>query len=299
MPTLTEYYTNDFRGLNVSVDGEIKLQKRLPGQETLVDVLTIKRSARHDPNFGTRMLTFYIPKYDRILEPMMKIIESIEAQKSDASITEVVASFVGDMTIGEHSTVWSNRIYFYTECDLTTDELKSLEQLCYAKSIFVTVRGPEYLQKRMQIDKPLAFISHDSRDKDLIAKNIANGLNARLCTTWYDEYSLKVGQSLRESIEKGIKEAKKCILVITPNFLSNPGWTKKEFDSIFTREMIFNENLLLPVWFNVSKTSVYEYSPSLADKFALTWPDPSKNSQDDYKKEVEKLISKLHTEITT
>jgi hypothetical protein len=40
-----------------------------------------------------------------------------------------------------------------------------------------------------------------------------------MITVWYDEFSLKVGDSLRESIEKGIKECKKCILILTQNYL--------------------------------------------------------------------------------
>lgn len=152
---------------------------------------------------------------------------------------------------------------------------------------------------RFMFRKPFAFISHDSRDKELIARPLANGLNSRLCFVWYDEFSLKVGESLRESIEKGIKEAKKCVLILTPSFLNNPGWGKKEFNSIFTREMIMNERVVLPIWYKVSKEEVYNYSPSLVDTFALTWPNPEGKSEDEYKKEVEIIISKLHTAITT
>ena len=79
----------------------------------------------------------------------------------------------------------------------------------------------------MEIEKPMAFISHHSKDKDRIVRPLAIGLNSRLCFVWYDEFSLKVGDSLRESIESGIKDAKKCVLILTPNFLSNPGWTKR------------------------------------------------------------------------
>jgi hypothetical protein len=88
---------------------------------------------------------------------------------------------------------------------------------------------------------------------------------------WYDEYSLKVGHSLREQIEKGLKECKKCILILTPNYLSNEGWGKKEFNSVFTRELIEKQNVVLPVWHNVSAREIYEYSPSLADRVALNW----------------------------
>jgi hypothetical protein len=59
-----------------------------------------------------------------------------------------------------------------------------------------------------------------------------------MCLVWYDQFSLRVGDSLRESVEAGLKECHKCILVLTPNFLSNKGWAKHEYSSIFTREIV-------------------------------------------------------------
>ena len=89
-----------------------------------------------------------------------------------------------------------------------------------------------------------------------------------MCPVWYDEYSLEVGDSLRANIEKGLKETTKCVIVLSPHFLSNDGWGKAEFDSIFTRE-ILEENVMLPVWHNVNVQDVYEYCPRLADKVGL------------------------------
>jgi hypothetical protein len=150
----------------------------------------------------------------------------------------------------------------------------------------------------MELERPVAFISHDSRDKDLIARPLANGLSSRLCTVWYDEYSLKIGDSLRESIESGIKDAKKCLLILTRNYLTNPGWGKKEFNSIFTREIISSEKVVLPIWFDVTKEEIYDYSPSLLDTFALHWPSSHEKSEEVYKQEVEQLLSKIHTALT-
>ena len=90
-----------------------------------------------------------------------------------------------------------------------------------------------------------------------------------MCPVWFDEFSLKVGDSLRESIEKGIKECRKCIIVLSPNFFSNAGWTKAEFDSIYIREVIEKQNVMLPVWHNVSHAEVYDYSPRLAAKVGI------------------------------
>jgi hypothetical protein len=90
-----------------------------------------------------------------------------------------------------------------------------------------------------------------------------------MCPVWYDEYSLKVGDSLRTNIENGLKEARKCIIVLSPNFMSNGGWGKAEFDSIFTREILEKQNVILPIWHNVTVQQVYDYSPRMADKVAL------------------------------
>jgi len=90
-----------------------------------------------------------------------------------------------------------------------------------------------------------------------------------LCPVWYDEYSLKVGDNLRKSIESGLKETKECILILSLHFLANNEWTRTEFDSVFTREILEGEGVVLPVWSNVTRPEVYEYSPSLANKVAL------------------------------
>jgi hypothetical protein len=174
-----------------------------------------------------------------------------------------------------------------------------LDEYCKIKGYYITVRSTDYKKIRMELEKPVAFISHDSRDKDLIARKLAERLSSRLCIVWYDEYSLKIGDSLRESIESGIKDVKKCILILTKNYLNNPGWGKKEFNSIFTREMILNEKIVLPIWYGVTKEEVYNFSPSLADTFALTWPSQEYKSDEAYLKEIEILVSKIHTAIYT
>jgi TIR domain len=82
---------------------------------------------------------------------------------------------------------------------------------------------------------------------------------------------LQVGDSLRENVERGLKECGKCVVVLSPQYFSNDGWTKTEFNSIFTRELIETKRIILPVWYQVTKREVYEYSPSLVDRFAAVW----------------------------
>ena len=132
----------------------------------------------------------------------------------------------------------SRRLFIYSESNLTDDEIMQLKKTGKDMGHVVQFRSDWYVIGRTQFEVPLAFVSHDSRDKDTVARKIVINLERMLCPVWYDEFSLKVGDNLRQSIEKGLKECRKCVLVLSPRFLSNNGWTKKEFDSIFTREIL-------------------------------------------------------------
>ena len=51
------------------------------------------------------------------------------------------------------------------------------------------------------------FISHASEDKDDFVRPLAEGLEQRGLRVWFDESTLKVGDSLREAIDHGLGEA--------------------------------------------------------------------------------------------
>jgi hypothetical protein len=175
-----------------------------------------------------------------------------------------------------HPHVWmvdSRMIVIYTNDRIPTNIKDEVYAYGDSKKLLVKIRDKAYGAAMLRDEKPLAFISHDSRDKDTIARPLAQELTRVLGRVWFDEYSLQVGDSLRESIERGLKDCMRCILVLTPNFLSNTGWTKTEFNSVFTREIIERTNVVIPVWAGVTAKEVYEYSPSLADRLAANWND--------------------------
>jgi hypothetical protein len=223
---------------------------------------------------SAKFVAYYVPSHEHYLQVFKSLIDSLDEAVTQSNGIMTIASFGGDVQyglIGSSHSPFSNRVYIYSE-DIINDDLDpALDALCKQKSLWLTVRGRQYLKKKVELEKPLAFISHDSRDKAGVALPIAIGLQKLMCHVWYDEYSLKVGDSLRQTIEKGLKETRKCVLILSPNFISNKGWTKVEFNSVFTREILEQSSVVLPVWYNVSAQQVYEYSPSLADKVALNW----------------------------
>ena len=179
--------------------------------------------------------------------------------------------FVGESMDRLDDCVFTGRAIFYIEADLSEKARRALEEQGAARQLAVVVRDRTYMRLRDHRAVPKAFIAHDSRDKEAIARPLAVSLSQNMCPVWYDEFSLQVGDSLRSKIEHGLKTCKRCILCLTPHFLSNEGWPKKEFDSVFTRELLERESLVLPMWAGVSAREVFEYSPSLADRVGVDW----------------------------
>ena len=110
------------------------------------------------------------------------------------------------------------------------------------------------------------FISHASEDKDEVVRPLANALKERGVTVWYDEFEMRIGDSLRRKIDKGLANSRFGIAVISRDFIKK-GWTNYELDGIMTRA-VSGEQIMLPIWHNITKQEVMDYSPSLADKVA-------------------------------
>jgi TIR domain len=156
------------------------------------------------------------------------------------------------------------RMYLYVEAFLGEAERAELLAAGTERGLSIELRDLQWLEAYNSSTRPLGFLSHDSRDKDNVARPLALELGRLLCPVWFDEYSLKVGDSLSESIDRGIREAPKCILILSPNFLANPGWSKTEFKAIMNRH-IAEGSVILPVWHNVTRNDVYGYSSFLVD----------------------------------
>lgn len=110
------------------------------------------------------------------------------------------------------------------------------------------------------------FISHASEDKDEIVRPLAQALKAGGLKVWFDEFELQIGDSLRRKIDKGVASSKFGVVVLSKSFF-NKGWPNYELDGLVTRS-VTGEQVILPIWHNISKSEVTAYSPSLADKLA-------------------------------
>ena len=113
------------------------------------------------------------------------------------------------------------------------------------------------------------FISHASEDKPAFVTPLAIALRKYGLRVWLDDFVLKVGDSLRDSIETGLARSRYGVVVFSPKFLSKKKqWPKAELNALFTREMD-GHKVILPIWHKVSSKRMRAALPIQADKKAL------------------------------
>lgn len=154
-----------------------------------------------------------------------------------------------------------------------TERRRALEQLEYQRALkgklaeqtnITPMLIPWLDQKSMAYD---VFVSHAWEDKKEFAEPLAQSLQHLGFRVWYDDFQLKVGDSLRRSIDRGLVNSRYGVVVLSSAFFAK-NWPQYELDGLVAREMS-GAKVILPIWHKVSKDEVLSYSPSLADKLAL------------------------------
>lgn len=121
------------------------------------------------------------------------------------------------------------------------------------------------------MDRPIEewdiFVSHASEDKAAFVEPLAQALSAFGLRVWYDNFTLKIGDSLSRSIDIGLSKSDYGLVVLSPAFLSKR-WPEYELRGLTARE-ITGKKVILPIWHNVTYQEILEFSPPLADKLAI------------------------------
>lgn len=115
------------------------------------------------------------------------------------------------------------------------------------------------------------FISHATEDKEEIVRPLANALVNKGLRVWYDEFELRIGDSLRRKIDSGLARSRFGVVILSHSFFAK-NWPQYELDGLVTREMT-GEQTILPLWHKITKSEVVAQSPSLADKVARNTSD--------------------------
>jgi hypothetical protein len=130
------------------------------------------------------------------------------------------------------------------------------------------------------------FICHASSDKVGFVRPLVEGLHKENVEVWYDERSLKLGDSIRRAIDKGLSKSRFGIVVLSKAFFAR-NWPQYELDALAQREMAGNDKVVLPIWHGVNYQDVMEYSAALAGRKAIS-------SSEGLGKVVDEILAVVH-----
>lgn len=147
-----------------------------------------------------------------------------------------------------------------------------LEQLCYYEPEYwyytiglnLTVMASDFPTNYERYD---AFVIHASEDKSLFVRPLVYRLRLMGFKIWFDEFEIKLGDSIRQTIDRGLSISEYGVAVISHMFLKKQ-WPQYELNGLITREMM-GKKTVLPVWYNITFEEVMQYSPPIADKAAV------------------------------
>lgn len=112
--------------------------------------------------------------------------------------------------------VFTKIVYIYHEDDWPTDRLIAIRESARTQlDIKIVFRGIGFAEEASKYLKPTSFICHDSRDKERFVSPFVRELRSLGGSIWYDEFNIQPGDSIRKSIEKGLKESHTCVLVLS------------------------------------------------------------------------------------
>jgi hypothetical protein len=112
------------------------------------------------------------------------------------------------------------------------------------------------------------FVSYASEDRDTVAQPLVSQLQAYRLKVWYDEIELRVGDSIRHTIDRGISLSMGWVIVLSPAYFIPNRWAEYELNSL-TAMAVSLGRPIFPVWHQVSTDQVRQFSPNLTDKLAL------------------------------
>ncbi|MCF7920489.1 MAG: toll/interleukin-1 receptor domain-containing protein [Candidatus Cloacimonetes bacterium] len=229
-------------------------------------------------------LSIYINKKSHNIEAIKQMIEMI-----DSVLKEIGKGWGGKSKSYDYHWVniadltFTGRVFFYSNTYISDIEKEELYHYASEFNLNVEIYDLNYLEIKKR--NPVAFISYDHSTKASIVKPLVNRLGKEGLVVWFDEYEIKIGDNISEKIQEGLLKCKKCILIISPEYISNRKWAKREFEHLEALETKDGVNRILPVWHNVTKDEVMQLSLRLGIIKGI--------STEDFDKLVKELIKVL------
>lgn len=103
------------------------------------------------------------------------------------------------------------------------------------------------------------FVSHASKDKEPIVKELVKELRTLHCDVWIDENNILCGDNILDEIEIGIKNSLCVVLILTEHFFRS-NWTSLELGLSLEKN---NEAIVIPMLSGITTEEIAKKFPFL------------------------------------
>lgn len=261
MATLRQFFDTDFKYV---LNAQATWPSRPPGMDVIARL-------HFDFDAHGRFVSFYVPAGLPQPKAILDLFKQVEFAKDLGrnQVTVLGGGMVGDdFNIEGLALPFTGRVWLYTEEELAPEARRIVEEEATHLGLHLRVRGPRMAAARSKLEMPYGFLCHDSTDKETIVRSLALELVRFQCWVWYDEFTLRVGDNLREKVDAALRECRYCVVVLSKAFLVNQGWARRVFESIHAREVDEQRTIILPVWVDVTKQEVMKLALFLGDRVA-------------------------------
>lgn len=130
---------------------------------------------------------------------------------------------------------------------------KNLLEIVQAKLEPDELSGLTFVATDTQPSIPHAFLSYGREDREL-ARRIAEGLQGNGIETWWAEWEIGSGDSIRRKIDEGLGTCTHFVVLLTPDSITRP-WVNEEIDAGYMRK-VASKCRFIPLRHNIEPSAL-------------------------------------------
>lgn len=112
------------------------------------------------------------------------------------------------------------------------------------------------------------FLSYSHEAKDSVARPLAEGLEKRGISVWWDQSAVEIGDNLPQKIREGLARARHGVAIVSRGYLGS-GWGRTELGAMFA-----GGRRIFPILHGVGPGEAKRELPPISEALMRTWADP-------------------------
>jgi len=189
----------------------------------------------------TATLNYHLQCHD----PTMLVL--VEAQRNDGYYIWV-NDYLAQLSEHEPGWHWKKTQTIRLPKTNRLNRASAISLVDYLRSYWRTRRGHRDAQSeltRRRVNLPTVFVSYSSKDLPFV-KRLAGDLRDKGVNVWLDQWEIRVGDSILQKIEEGIRAHDHFAVVLSPEAVAST-WVRRELEAVVMQQHAGRRVAVLPI----------------------------------------------------